>query len=126
MATAEIRLQPARMNGRRTAQPRRPAVLRLLQAERSEEIFPLLLEEIIALGNPRALVVDVNLDTGEVTPAAALKWPRAQMEKFTSALWVHENPLIAILNSIHPEVLAKSTLHNRPIYVHPILYSNRN
>ena len=52
---------------------RRPAVLRLLQAERSEEIFPLLLEEIIALGNPRALVVDVNLDSGEVMPAAALK-----------------------------------------------------
>ena len=51
MASAEIRLQPARMNGRRTAQPRRPAVLRLFQAERSEEIFPLLLEEIIALGN---------------------------------------------------------------------------
>ena len=77
MATAEIRMQSARMNGRRTAQPRRPAVLRLLQAERSEEIFPLLLEEIIALGNPRALVVDVNLDSGEITPAAALKWPRA-------------------------------------------------
>ncbi|HEY1271970.1 MAG TPA: hypothetical protein VGF08_08295, partial [Terriglobales bacterium] len=70
MATAEIRLQPERVNGRRAAQPRRPAVLRLLQAERSEEIFPLLLEEIIALGNPRALVVDVNFDSGEVTPAA--------------------------------------------------------
>ena len=75
MATAEIRFSSARMNGRRTAQPRRPAVLRLLQAERSEEIFPLLLEEIIALGYPRALVMDVNLDSGEVTPAAAMKWP---------------------------------------------------
>ena len=94
MATAEIRLQSARMNGRRTAQPRRPAVLRLFQAERSEEIFPLLLEEIIALGNPRALVVDVNLDSGEVTPAAALKWPRAQMDKFTSALWMQDHPLV--------------------------------
>ena len=90
-------------------------MLRLLQAERSEEIFPLLLEEIIALGNPRALVVDVNLDSGEVSPAAALKWPRAQMEKFTSALWVHENPLVGVLNSIRPEVLAKSNLHNRPL-----------
>jgi PAS domain-containing protein len=126
MATAAIRLQPARMNGRRTAQPRRPAVLRLFQAERSEEIFPLLLEEIIALGNPRALVVDVNLDSGEVTPAAALKWPRAQMEKFTSALWMQDHPLTTILHGARPEVLNKSSLHNRPIYVHPILYSNRN
>ncbi len=79
---------PSAYNGRRAAQPRRPAVLRLFQAERSEEIFPLLLEEIIALGNPRALVVDVNFDSGEVTPAAALKWPRAQMDNFSSALWM--------------------------------------
>src|SRR5450432_282349 len=126
MATAEIRLQPARMKGRSTAQPRRPAVLRLFQAERSEEIFPLLLEEIIALGNPRALVVDVNLDSGEVTPAAALKWPRGQMEKFTSALWMQEHPLTVVLRAARPQVLAKSSLHNRPLYVHPILYSNRN
>ena len=126
MATAEIRLQSVRMNGRRTAQPRRPAVLRLFQAERSEEIFPLLLEELIALGSPRALVVDVNLDSGEITPAAALKWPRAQMEKFTSALWMQDHPLTNVLQSARPEVLGKSILHNRPIYVHPILYSNRN
>src|SRR6478672_3161476 len=99
MATAEIRLQPARMNGRRATQPRRPAVLRLFQAERSEEIFPLLLEEIIALGNPRALVVDVNFDSGEVAPAAALKWPQGQMEKFSSVLWMQDHPLISVLHT---------------------------
>jgi len=126
MATAEIRLQPERVNGRRAAQPRRPAVLRLLQAERSEEIFPLLLEEIIALGNPRALVVDVNFDSGEVTPAAALKWPRPQLDKFSTALWMSEHPLISVIQTARPQVLAKSSLHNRPLYVHPILYSNRN
>lgn len=126
MATAEIRFNSARMNGRRTAQPRRPAVLRLLQAERSEEIFPLLLEEIIALGYPRALVMDVNLDSGEVTPAAAMKWPQAQMEKFSSALWMQDNPLVGVLHAARPEVLSKGTLYPRPLYVHPILYSNRN
>src|SRR6202012_5087866 len=126
MATAEIRFQPGRRTGRRATQPRRPASLRLLQAERSEEIFPLLLEEIIALGNPRALVVDVNLDSGEVTPAAALKWPRAQMEKFSTALWMQEHPVVSVLNSNRPQVLAKTNIYNRPIYIHPILYSNRN
>ena len=126
MATAEIRLTSARINGRRTAQPRRPAVLRLLQAERSEEIFPLLLEEIIALGYPRALVMDVNLDSGEVTPAAAMKWPQSQMEKFTSALWMQDNPLVGVLHAARPEVLGKGALYPRPLYVHPILYSNRN
>src|SRR5579864_7214414 len=99
MATAEIRFQPGRENGRRSSQPKRPAVLRLLQAERSEEIFPLLLEEIIALGNPRALVVDVNLDSGEITPAAALKWPQAQLEKFSSALWMQDHPLVGVLHA---------------------------
>jgi signal transduction histidine kinase len=126
MATAEIRLQPARMNGRRTTQPRRPAAIRLFEAERSEEIFPLLLEEIVALGNPRALVVDVNFDSGEVTPAAALKWPHGQLEKFTSALWMQEHPLVAALHAARPQVLLKSSLHNRPLYIHPILYSNRS
>jgi len=126
MATAEIRFSSARMNGRRTAQPRRPAVLRLLQAERSEEIFPLLLEEIIALGYPRALVMDVNLDSGEVTPAAAMKWPQAQLEKFSSALWMQDHPLVGVLHAARPEVLGKGALHSRPLYVHPILYSNRN
>src|SRR5689334_2029007 len=126
MATAEIRFNSARMNGRRTAQPRRPAVLRLLQAERSEEIFPLLLEEIIALGYPRALVMDVNLDSGEVTPAAAMKWPQAQMDKFTGALWMQDNALVGVLHAARPEVLGKGALYSRPLYVHPILYSNRN
>jgi hypothetical protein len=93
MATAELRFQPDRINGRRVSTQRRPAVLRLFEAERSEEIFPLLLEEIIALGYPRALAVDVNFDTGDITPAAALKWPRQQLEKFGTALWMSEHPL---------------------------------
>jgi len=125
MATAEVRFQPERINARRSTQ-RRPAVLRLLEAERSEEIFPLLLEEIIALGFPRALAVDVNFDTGDITPAAALKWPRQQLEKFSTALWMSEHALVSVLHTARPAVLNKTNLHNRPIYVHPILYSNRN
>src|SRR5215469_6290663 len=125
MATAEVRFQPERINARRATQ-RRPAVLRLLEAERSEEIFPLLLEEIIALGFPRAMAVDVNFDSGDITPAAALKWPRQQLDKFTTALWMSEHQLVSVLHTTRPAVLHKTTLHNRPIYVHPILYSNRN
>src|SRR5438270_1350110 len=126
MATAEVRFQPEqRLNGRRASQ-RRPAVLRLLEAERSEEIFPLLLEEIIALGYQRALAVDVNFDTGDVTPAAALKWPRQNLQNFTTALWMSEHQMVNVLNTSRPAVLSKSNLHSKPIYVHPIFYSNRN
>ena len=126
MATAELRFQPEQINGRRANRQRRPAVLRLLEAERSEEIFPLLLEEIITLGFPRALAVDVNFDSGDITPAAALKWPRQQLEKFTSALWMSEHALVSVIHTTRPAVLNKTALHNKPIYVHPILYSNRN
>src|SRR5690349_22305661 len=42
--------------------------LRLLSAERSDEIYPLLLEEIVAAGYPHALIAEVNLDTGEIAP----------------------------------------------------------
>src|SRR6267154_5566201 len=113
MATAEVRIQPERVSGRRLSTQRRPAVLRLLQAERSEEIFPLLLEEVIALGYPRAMVMDVNLDSGEVMPAAAMKWPQAQMDKFTSALWMQDNPLVGVLHAARPEVLSKGALYPR-------------
>ena len=126
MATAEVRFRPENMEGRRTNAARRPAALRLLEAERSEEIFPLLLEEIIALGFPRALAVDVNFDSGEIAPAAALKWPRHNLQKFSTALWMSEHQLVQVLHTTRPAVLHKTSLHNRPIYVHPILYANRN
>ena len=127
MATAEVRFQPEqRLNGRRATSQRRPAVLRLLEAERSEEIFPLLLEEIIALGYARAIAVDVNFDTGDVMPAAALKWPKQSLQNFTTALWMSEHQMVNILHTTRPELLSKSNLHNKPIYVHPIFYSNRN
>jgi signal transduction histidine kinase len=126
VATAEMRFQSERLQGRRASHHRRPAILRLLEAERSEEIFPLLLEEIIALGYPRAMVLDVNFDTGDVTPAAALKWPRQQLDRFTTALWMSDHPLAGVLNTARPAVLTRSSSHPRPIYIHPILYSNRN
>ncbi len=126
MATAEMRFHPERMNVRRANNPRRPPVLRLLEAERSEEIFPLLLEEIIALGYPRALAVDVNFDSGDITPAAALKWPKQQLEKFSTAMWMSEHPLVAVLQSGQPAILNKTTVHGHPIYVHPLVYANRN
>lgn len=126
LATAEMRFQSERLQGRRASQHRRPAILRLLEAERSEEIFPLLLEEIIALGYSRAMVLDVNFDSGDVTPAAALKWPRQQMDRFTTALWMSDHPLAGVLNTARPGVLTRSSVHPKPIYIHPILYSNRN
>jgi signal transduction histidine kinase len=121
VATAELKFQP---NGRRPVQRRTPAAMRLLEAERSEAIFPILLEEIVALGHPRAMVLDVDFDTGEIAPSAALKWPRPQIGKFSTQIWSPDNPIAGVLNSAHPAAFPKTSLHNRPLYVHPIFYSN--
>jgi signal transduction histidine kinase len=55
-----------------------------------------------------------------------MKWPQAQLEKFSSALWMQDHPLVGVIHAARPEVLSKGALYSRPLYVHPILYSNRN
>ena len=42
------------------------AALRLTAAERPEEILPILLEEVVHLGFPSALVLELDFDTGVV------------------------------------------------------------
>src|SRR5579871_2283456 len=124
MATAEIRVPTGRSNGKRAGAESHSGVLRLLDAERSEEIFPLLLEEIVALGYPRGLVAEVNFDTGDIAPTAALRWPKQTLAGFNTALWMSEHFLVSVLSTNQPVVLNKTDVHNRPIYIHPILFSS--
>src|SRR5512140_1041452 len=83
---------------------RRRAALRLLGAERTEEIFPVLLEEIIALGFVRAMVAEVDFEAGELKPAAALNCPRTFQDRFRLSLWA-DNSVIRTLHSMQPAVL---------------------
>jgi len=55
------------------------AALRLLSAERSEEIFPILLEEIVKIGFPRALVLEVDFENGDVKATASLNCDRNEV-----------------------------------------------
>src|SRR5512135_3347223 len=82
--------------------------LRLLSAERSEEIFPILLEEIVGLGFARALVLGADFDSGAVRPVAALKYQSNQLQKFHSSLWAGENLLISLWHKGKPAVLPAS------------------
>ncbi|HKC72527.1 MAG TPA: PAS domain-containing protein, partial [Terriglobales bacterium] len=100
--------------------------LRLLSAERSEEIFPILLEEIVALGFARALVLGADFESGAVRPVAALKYQPSQLQKFHSSLWAGENPLISLWHKGKPAVLPPSAGDREPLYCHPLLYRNRN
>src|SRR5919199_1625797 len=111
----ELTIAPARSrkNGPRSRSSsarsgREAAALRLLAAERTEEIFPILLEEIVSSGYPRALALEVDFETGEIKPKAALNCSKGFQQQYSSSLWANENPLIATLNSMQPAVVPKA------------------
>ena len=65
----------------------RRSALRLLGIERTEEIYPVLLEEIVALGHPRALITKVNFETSEISPVASLNCSKAFLQRFHTSLF---------------------------------------
>jgi nitrogen-specific signal transduction histidine kinase len=128
MATAMVRKQlvQATESLRRNGAVRDSTALRLLSAERSEEIFPILLEELVALRVPRALVLGVDFETGEVSPVAALKCSKSFLQKFHASLWSGENPVVRILHSMQPALVPDFGYQGARIYCHPILYRNQS
>jgi len=130
MATPEMRLITA--PAQQEPAPRAPrtvrsrASLRLLSAERTDEIFPVLLEEIVALGFPRAAALTVDFETGDVTPAAALNCSPAFLLALETSLWTGENPLVAVLHGMKPAVLSNFPANSSSMYCHPLIYRNQN
>jgi len=100
------------------------AALRLLSAERSEEVFPILLEEIVFLGFPRALVLEADFDTGEVKPIASLNCDKVYLRKFTTSLWASENPIITVLQNLKPGIV-RSESKEASLYAVPMIYRSR-
>ena len=129
MATPEMRAQAPQLvpqAERRLIPERGRAAFRLLSAERSDEIYPILMEEIVALGFTRALVVSLDLETGEIHPVAAINCSPSYQQKFTTALWQGENPIVGVLRSLKPAVIPKAGVSGRSIYCHPLLFKNSN
>jgi signal transduction histidine kinase len=130
MATPNLRLQltdSARRGDRSFGRGVRGlAALRLLEAERSEEVYPILLEEIVGLGYERAFVAAVDFETGEVLPSASLNCSRSYLERFRSSLYATGNPIIDTLQAQRPAVVKDTSLHHRSLYCHPLLFSNLN
>lgn len=132
MATPEMRVQQASAVGKLETVERRPGILRrhsslrLLGAERSEEIYPVLLEEIVALGFPRALVSMIDFESGELIPVAALNCSRKYQQRFRLSLYAADDPIIPALHRGHPVVIEGAALGENPLYCHPIIYRARN
>src|SRR5205085_885012 len=99
---------------------RRRSVLRLLSAESSEEIYPVLLEEILALGFPRALIASADFESAVLRPVAVLNCPRAFQERFQQPLWA-DNPIVKALHSRQVAVLPLA--RGRKLLVHPTFYA---
>jgi len=103
----------------------RRSALRLLGVERSEEIFPVLLEEIVALGHPRALVAKVDFETSEITPVASLNCSRHFVQRFQSSLFAMETPLARALHSLQPALIEGRSRRSPAYYYYPLIYRNR-
>jgi len=101
------------------------AALRLIAAERPEEIFPILLEEIVFLGFPRAAVLEVDFDSGEIKTAASLNFAPATLKGFQTSLWASEDPLVAALVNLRPVLLPDGRLKTGSIYAHPLIYRSQ-
>ncbi len=98
---------------------------RLLDADRSYEIFPVLLEEIVALGHTRAFIGRVNFDTSEIAPSASLNCSRTFLRRFQSSLYAMENPLVRVLHGFEPELVPSKTKREGALYYHPLVYRSK-
>jgi signal transduction histidine kinase len=119
---ASLVLNPRRERFRDQRSSNESAALRLIAAERPEEIFPILLEEIVFLGFPRAAVLEVDFDSGEIKTAASLNFDSARLKSFQTSLWASEDPLVAALVNLQPVLLPDGRLKTGAIYAHPMIY----
>jgi len=103
----------------------REAASRLLAAERSKEIFPILLEEIVHLGFPRALVLEVDFDTGEIKASVSLNCEKEYLAKFRTSLRARENPVVSVLQNLSPAVLKAGTVTADSLYACPMIFCSR-
>src|SRR5512135_1515078 len=108
MASPDLRRFPAEVTpigDERARTPRGRAAMRLLGAERSEEVFPVLLEEIVALGFARAMVLSVDFESSEVRPTSALNCPNSLLKASNTSLWAVDNPVVAANHAATPRML---------------------
>ncbi len=122
MATALMRIRTEGDSpGRRTI-----AALRLMEAERSEEILPILLDEIAALGYPRALAANVDMEALELVPTVSVNCSKTFQQRFRASLYALENPFVQIVQSMQPQVVNGSRKSGPPIFCYPMMFRSRS
>lgn len=125
MAVPEMRprnAHPARHEKPAAELPSQRDALRLLASERSAEIYPALLEEIVAAGFPRAFVLQLDYESGMMAPLASLNCSKAYLRRYRASLFQTDNPLIGVLRSLHPAVLPGHGKNGAGLSCHPLIF----
>ncbi len=120
MASSALRRK--RENSRDPRSSSESAALRLTAAERPEEILPILLEEIVHLGFPSALALELDFDTGQIKPSASLNCSPEYLEKFNTSLWASENPFVSALLNLKSVLVPDGAIRSGALYAHPMIY----
>jgi signal transduction histidine kinase len=119
MASPALRRKRERFNSQRSSTE--SAALRIFAAERPEEIFPILLEEIVHLGFRNAFVLELDFDSGQIRPSASLNCSPEYLEQFSTSLWASESPYVSALLNLKP-VLVTEGIRGGSLYAHPMIY----
>lgn len=106
----------------RSRSPWSSAALRLLGVERSAEMFPVLLEEIVAAGYPRAFVVGLDFDSGKLAPVASLNCSKAFLGRLRASLSVARDSIVGALHATRPAVLAGAGARGASLSCHPMIF----
>ncbi len=102
------------------------AAVRLLSADRPEEILPTLLEEIVLLGFSRALVLEVDLESGEIRPTSSLNCDKKYLAKFNTSFWASEDSIVSVIQSAKPGLVPSDLPKQRSLYACPMIYRSRS
>ncbi|MEY2412780.1 MAG: hypothetical protein QOD84_1386 [Acidobacteriaceae bacterium] len=101
------------------------APLRLLSVERTEEILSILLEEIVFLGFPRAAVLDLDFETGELRPTASLNFAKQPLQRLRFSFFNSEDPIIKTLQSMQPGIVELRGAKAGSFYACPMIFRSR-
>ena len=122
MASSALRRKHEHFSDQRSSSE--SAALRLAAAERPEEILPILLEEVVHLGFPRALALELDFDTGQIKPSASLNCSPEFLQQFSTSLWASENPSVSALLNLKSVLSPNGAGRSGALYAHPMIYRN--
>lgn len=99
------------------------AALRLLRLERSADVLPALLAEIVALGYTRAAAFEIDAQGSEMLPRGPKSWLAPELAQLIGALRGSEGPAASVLRANRSAIIQLPG-HRFSLGIHPMLYAS--